>query len=146
MDVADWVKRFFKRQYVKFKIGVRKSKLGELEDEVEYRKICMAICRNLIRQADTQLVMAPLSGRRYIRNSRLGMFISLQDRHVNIINHVYNYSVFLNLRDWEKLMYIYDNESEKRRMEYEEQIKSQIDHSLHKILENLQQQPLMNNH
>lgn len=137
MELDSWIKRFFKRQYAKFKINVRKSQLNEIQEELEYRRTCMAICRKLINQKDTQLLLAPISGKRYITNSRLHMFVVLQDRHINIINHVYNYSVFLSNRDWEKLMFIYDNECERRRSEYEDQIKSQIDYSLHKILEGL---------
>ena len=137
MDLDSWVKRFFKRQYVKFQIGIRKSRLGEIEEEKEYQRTCLAICRKLITQKDTQFLLAPISGKRYITNNRLQIFIVLQDRHINIINHIYNYSVFVGIRDWERLMFVYDNECERRRIEYEDQIKSQIDHSLHKILDSL---------
>lgn len=137
MDLDSWIKRFFKRLYYKFRISIRKSSIGDIKEEKEYQKTCLAICRKLITQKDTQFLLAPISGKRYITNKRMQIFIVLQDRHVNIINHVYNYSVFVGLRDWEKLMFTYDNESERRRLEYENQIKSQIDHSLHKILESL---------
>ena len=141
MDLSYWFKRFIKRQYVKFQLNLRKTQFGDIEEEVEYRRTCLAICRNLIKRPDTQLLVTTISGKRYIRNEQLGMFVVLQERHINIVNHVYNYSVFLSLREWERLMYVYDHENERRRLDYEEKMKSQIDHSLHKILETLTKKP-----
>jgi hypothetical protein len=141
MDLSDWIKRFFKRLYIKAQLNLRKAKFGDIEEEVEYRKTCLVICRNLIKRPDTKLLITTISGKRYIRNESLGMFVVLQDRHINIVNHVYNYSVFLSLREWERLMYVYDHENEKRRLDYEDKMKSQIDHSLHKILETLIRKP-----
>ncbi len=57
MELDSWIKRFFKRQYAKFKINVRKSQLNEIQEELEYRRTCMAICRKLINQKDTQLLV-----------------------------------------------------------------------------------------
>jgi hypothetical protein len=67
----------------------------------------------------------------------LGLFIVLDDRKISITNHVYHYDVVLSQRDWDKLVVSYDNKTEKIRNGFEDEIKSQIVHSLSSILEKI---------
>lgn len=108
-----------------------------VEDEQQYQKVCLSICRKLITQSDSVFLIAPISGKKYIKNDRLGLFIIMNERHINVTNHTYNYSVFIPERDWQRISYLFNLTTEKRKQEYEDQIKSQITHSLHSILEKI---------
>ena len=61
----------------------------------------------------------------------------MDDRKISITNHVYHYDVVLSQRDWDKLVVLYDNKTEKIRNGFEDEIKSQIVHSLSSILEKI---------
>jgi hypothetical protein len=82
-------------------------------------------------------MIAPMSGKRYIRNNELSMFITMDFGRVEITNHVFNYNVKLLNRDWERLVYIFDTETEKRRLHMEKDVSSNIKNSLDHVLERL---------
>jgi hypothetical protein len=50
---------------------------------------------------------------------------------------VFNYNVKLLNRDWERLVYIYDTETEKRRNDMEKEVNSNIKNSLEHVLQRL---------
>jgi len=56
---------------------------------------------------------------------------------IDLTNHVYHYSVKLSNRDWERVTQIFDIETEKRRLSYEDTVNSQIKNSLHNVLERI---------
>ena len=126
------IKRWFKRSLVKtirfFKRIHQKRKLTKNEN------LCIAICRKLINHPDSNFLVAPVSFKRYIKNESLGLFVVLDDTQVSITNHVYHYDVDLTHDEWDKLRKIYDAKTEKIRQDYEEEIRSQIVHSLSSIL------------
>jgi hypothetical protein len=80
---------------------------------------------------------APMSGKRYIKNDELSMFITMDFGRVEITNHVFNYNVKLSSRDWERLVYVFDTETEKRRTEMEKEVSSNIKNSLEHVLDRL---------
>jgi hypothetical protein len=82
-------------------------------------------------------MIAPMSNKRYIENKEMGLFITMDNGRVDLTNHVYHYSVKLTKRDWERITQIFDGETEKRRLNYEEKINSQIKNSLHSVLERI---------
>lgn len=130
------MKRILKRLYVRWSILTRyKWMKTETEELSENEKTCVSICRGLIRHNDSKFLIAPLSGKKYIRNTTLDLFVILDDRRVSMTNHVYHYDVRLTQRDWDRLVTMYDNKTEKIRLDLENQIKSQINYSLHTILE-----------
>jgi hypothetical protein len=107
------------------------------EDAVTYEKTCFKICLKLISNSNSEFMIAPMSGKRYIRNEELNMFITLDYGRVEITNHVFNYNVKLLNRDWERLVYIYDTETEKRRNDMEKEVSSNIKNSLEHVLQRL---------
>lgn len=123
--------------YAKFVIWHRYKFLSQRSRLEGNEKICTAICRKLINHENSKFLIAPLSGKRYIKNVVLGLFIVLDDRKISITNHVYHYDVVLSQRDWDKLVISYDNKTEKLNDEVENEIKSQIVHSLSSILEKI---------
>ena len=110
----------------------------KLEDDIAtYEKTCFKICLKLISHSDSEFMIAPMSGKRYIRNNELSMFITMDFGRVEITNHVFNYNVKLLNRDWERLVYIFDTETEKRRLHMEKDVSSNIKNSLDHVLERL---------
>jgi len=105
-----------------------------LEDN---ERICTSVCRKLINHPNSKFLIAPLSMKRYIKNSELELFIVLQDRQISITNHVYHYDVVISNRNWERITNMYDNKTEKIRQEFENEMSSQIKHSLSTILSKL---------
>lgn len=138
--MINWVKRQIKRFLLKIAIFFHQKTTPDSvgsTDERYYQKVCLSICRKLIKHPGSIFLIAPISGKKYIKNEEKGIFIVMVEQHINITNHTYNYSVFISPRDWQRISYFFDQETEKRKNEYETQIKSQITHSLDNILEDL---------
>lgn len=136
------MKKFFSRIFKRTKhrtfMLFSGRSLKKLEDDIAtYEKTCFKICLKLISHSDSEFMIAPMSGKRYIRNNELSMFITMDFGRVEITNHVFNYNVKLLNRDWERLVYIFDTETEKRRLEMEKEVSSNIKNSLDHVLERL---------
>jgi hypothetical protein len=131
-------KRFFSRLKLKFYIWTKKPSLMAptyQEENVTYERTCFKICLKVIQHINTEFMIAPMSDKRYLKNDDMAIFITMTDRRVEITNHVFNYNVKLSTRDWQRLTNIFDTEADKRRLNYEKVINSQITNSLHDILE-----------
>ena len=132
------IKRFFSRLKIKFYIWLKKSSsiVPTYQDKIiSYEKTCFKICLKIIQHKNTEFMIAPMSDKRYLKNDDMKIFITMTDHRVEITNHVYNYNVKLHGRDWERLTYIFDLEADKRRLNYEDEVNSQITNSLHNILD-----------
>ncbi len=129
------IKRLSKRLYVKWLQWNRNGRSEKERKIADTEKICMSICRNLITNPNSKFLLAPVSGKRYIKNSDLELFVILDDRNISITNHVYHYDVKVEDRNWFRLINMYDLKVEAIRMEYEQEIMSQIENSLYKIQE-----------
>lgn len=98
-------------------------------------KISIEICEKLIKDESSKLTFAPKSFKRFIKNDDFDMFIVIESRTINLINHVYSYSVFIeNDELYSNLIDNFDDELENRRQDLENEIKSNIQHSLQNIL------------
>ena len=96
-----------------------------------------AIFRKLVNHPGSTFLIAPLSLKRYIKNEKLGIFILLSDLRLNITNHIYNYDIDINEDLSKRLQSMFDKKVEAVRMELETEMQSQIQHSLLKILDKL---------
>jgi hypothetical protein len=104
------------------------------EEVTTYEKTVFQICLKMIKNPTSKFMIAPMSNKRYIENKDMDLFITMDYSRVDLTNHVYHYSVKLSQRDWERITYIFDNEAEKRRLNYEDKVNSQIKNSLHNVL------------
>jgi hypothetical protein len=102
---------------------------------VGYEKTCTAICRKLITHKNSKYTIAPLSEKRYIINKDLDIFVVIVDNRVEITNHVYHYIIKLSEKDVTKLKKQFDAKVEQIRLDYESEIKSQINNTLSTILD-----------
>lgn len=134
------IKRVFKRLKLKIYLWGRNGNSfipTYEEDTISYEKTCFQICLKVIKHPETKFMIAPMSNKRYIENKSMDIFITMNDGIVDLTNHVYHYNVKLSKRDWERVSFIFDNETEKRRLNYENSINSQIKNSLHNVLERI---------
>jgi hypothetical protein len=134
------VKRFFKYLHIKFLIWKNKKVTFKLDEEIgEYEKMSATICRRLMSRPDTKFSIAPLSEKRYIINEKLGMFIVLEPygRTAELTNHVYHYSVKMTEKTFKNISHMFDHKVEGIRLKYENEIREQIQHSLHNVLDKI---------
>lgn len=136
--MIDWLKYKLKRFYLKYYIKFKKHSVFKTPyQESGHEKICVAICRETINHADSKFSIAPIANKRYIVNKTLDIFIILEDSRIEITNHVYHYDVFLPEKQMTKLINHYDNKVDQLRLDYEEQIKSQIKNTLQSIYQEI---------
>ncbi len=128
------IKRFFKRMYVRYLKTIRYHVNNETSKLTDNERITKTICMKLINHPLSKFLIAPLSGKRYIKNEPLNIFVVLDDRRVSITNHVYHYDVTLPQREFDRLSLMFDNKTESIRQSFETDMKSQIVHSLSTIL------------
>jgi hypothetical protein len=100
---------------------------------------CISICKRLIKMDDSILLMTPVTDKRYIKNEALGIYVIMEKHHVQVINHIYSYSVSLGEKSWTRLIDFYNEEIEERRLEFEKEITANIKHSLKNILHGIEE-------
>ena len=103
----------------------------------EYESEAVSICRKLISKEDTVLLISPISGKRYIKSDDNQLFIIIEDLRMTIVNHSYSYNIPLEAKAFGRVSRIFDNEVEKRRMQMETEIRSNVKHSLSNIYKNI---------
>ncbi len=102
------------------------------------QKMSMSIAKKLIKHPESKFDIGPKSGKKYITNSELKLFIIFDKRVLSITNHVYHYDIILTDRNWDKIIKMYDAKVEEITQEYEDQIMYQIEHSLEKIIKKVE--------
>lgn len=140
-----FLKRLVKRTYVRILLIGRNSFTKESDKLTENDKICKAICYKLIKHSSSKFLIAPRSGKRYIKNDVLNIFLILDDRKITITNHVYHYDVTLPERDFDRISRMYDDKTELIRETYESDMMSQIVYSLSTILKNVSEKEKLEN-
>lgn len=131
--IRKYFKRKLKRFIVKFKIMERDFFSDKKTVATGYERICTAIVRKMINHKSTKFTIAPLSEKRYLVNKTLDIFVIMEDSKVEITNHIYHYVITLPKKEMIKLVQQYDKKVDEERIMYEKEIKSQIDNTLHKI-------------
>ena len=102
-----------------------------------YETDCFSICKKLILMEDSVLLMTPLSNKKYIKNDEYGIFITIDGNVVNVINHKYSYTVVVSEKTKQQIVDLFNNVVEKQRLKMEEEITSNIKHSLKTIIQTL---------
>jgi hypothetical protein len=120
-----------------FKFYLRlKERFDPTPPPKEEELFCVEICKKLIPRSTSKLTIAPLSNKRYIKSDEQDMFIVIHERTISLINHVYSYNVFIESdKLYNEVINIFDKELEDRRLILEDEIRSNIKHSLKSILD-----------
>ena len=124
--------RFLKRLYLKMRLAYRKQYYTQ-ENKEKYQRAPLFICMKLLKIEDSLLLIAPVSDDKYIYNERLGILVSLLGHRGSIIDRTYSYDINLSNKDWDKLDNLFLNEMQRRTKKIEEQIVSNVKHSLDNI-------------
>jgi hypothetical protein len=103
----------------------------------DYEKECFYVCKALINQEDSVLLMSPISGKRYIKSEDDQIFIIIEENQITIVNHNYSYNIDLWGTVLTRISNVFDIEVEKRRASMETEIRSNVKHSLSNIYKNL---------
>ena len=115
-----------------------KNKFDPKEIIPEEVETCANIVLKVLEYEDTELIFSPVSHKRFIINDNRGMAITIEDRVIHIINHVYSYSIYMESNEhYNKVLRKFGEISEKKKNELEYKIANNIKHSLTKILEGL---------
>lgn len=130
--------RFFKRLYIKILILNRKYSYEANQPVSQTQKMSMSIAKKLIKHPESKFDIGPKSGKKYITNSELELFIIFDKRALSITNHVYHYDVILSDRNWDKIIKMYDAKVEEITQQYEDQVMYQIEHSLENIIKKVE--------
>lgn len=126
----------FKKLIIHYKLFLRKiNRFTSMESELSKVNTsqCTFICRKLIHDKNSELLIAPISDKMYIKNQELGIFITKEGHEVTITNHTYSYFIKLSPSQSEKLNTFFLKEMELRAKEMEKELEGQIKHSLDKI-------------
>ena len=123
--------RPLKRLYLRFRILCRKQYYKSNSETITAQhRAPLFICMKLLKIKDTTLLIAPVSGDKYIYNERLGVLVSLFGQDGTIVDKTYSYDIQLSRKDWDTVERVFSQEMERRTKKVEEEIKSNVRHSL----------------
>lgn len=103
----------------------------------EYEIAALKICRKLITNSENILLISPISGKRYIKNEDLQIFIVIEETNITVVNHRYSYDIKIGTKSYSSVKTVFDAAVEARREIMEAEIKSNVKHSLHTIFKSL---------
>jgi hypothetical protein len=130
-------KHIFKRWIQRMYIDSARKMDYERGQRSKYELDCLSICKKLIDKPETQLLMTPLSNKKYIHNPANSIFITIEGNTVNVINHKYSYTVVIQDKSKIEITNHFNEVLESQRLKMEEEITSNIKHSLKNILQTL---------
>jgi hypothetical protein len=101
----------------------------------EEEKYCLEITKKLITKENSILTLAPLSQKRFIKNDELQMFIMIENRVINIINHIYSYTLVIEDVDaYQEVINQFDDKLDSIRISLETEFRTNVQSSLKNIL------------
>lgn len=132
-NIVGYIPRLLYKLYLKLK-----EKFDINPPTPEDVLFAIEICEKVLQHPDSKLTLAPISGKRFIKNEVLDMFIVIEGRAVNIINHTYSYTIYVEENDkYSHLVRSFDSTLENHRKVLEDEIKENIKFSLKRILNEL---------
>jgi predicted RND superfamily exporter protein len=73
-----------------------------------------------------------------MKNDHFGIYVVLGKRTVEVINHVYNYTVPLDEETWKDVIDEFNKELEERRITMEKEISANIKYSLKNVIKGME--------
>ena len=129
-------------------VGLKVIKMLDPNKELknnDYELESVSICRKLITKDDSVLLISPISGKRYIKSEDNQLFLILERYQLTIVNHAYSYNINVEGKAFDKIANMFDNEVERRREIMENEIRSNVKHSLKEIYNNLVHEQVQKN-
>ena len=128
-----WFKYRYARTYLKLPKLERSLNLLELNDE---QISGLQLVRLLAHNPTSEILMAPISDRYYLRNGEI--FIVIDINRISIINSIYHYDIYVSETLGNYLIRFLRKVIEKRRIRMEREMKSKITKSLSIIVNEIQ--------
>jgi len=125
------VKRHLQRLGVKV---LRLIDIDKNEPHSQYENECIPICKLLVKDPNTKLVVSPLSNKRYIEGENGEIYITIETHQLTIVNHQYSYNIDIQGKTYDRIKNIFDIEVDNRCKNYEKEIFFNIQNSLKEIL------------
>jgi hypothetical protein len=129
-----YIKRLSQKLYITWKRSLDPNRIPKKDPQ---QTSILLICKKIISNKDSTLLIAPVSGKRYIKYEKGNLFIILSKEQIEIINHVYSYIIPMNSIILHKIEKIFDNRLEEIRLDMEKEIKNNIQKSLSQLLRDL---------
>jgi hypothetical protein len=132
-----WISRFIRRGIVRQRRFWRRFFLGFSPNAPlsENQEIAISIVKKSIAHPDAELLMAPITGTRYIKYKEI--FIVIENCLVTIINGTYSYHVTIPERETYQLVDKFNYRLEFLRKNWETAIRNKTKRSLTTILAEL---------
>jgi len=127
----------FKRMLQKLSLEIYKKTDVKRVVRTENANEFLQICKRAIEKPDSELIVSPLTAKMYVKNDELEIMIIMQHKSIQVINHIYSYNMVVDEYTWSDILEIFNNEKERRCLEFERRAKSNIKHSLKNIITNL---------
>jgi hypothetical protein len=123
------------------KIGIKVSRLFTLSRYEQLvttgEREAIGILNKLCKDSESELLTCITSGKYYIKCNKRRMLVVICHREINIINHVYSYTVHLSEKSEKIIKDIFLDEIERRRDIMEMEFKKSITNSLKTIYNKL---------
>ena len=128
---------YFTRLLFRFYLKL-KDKFDQSPKITDEEKYCVQICLKLLENPSSKLTFAPVSSTRFIVNEDKQMIVVINNHTINITNHVYSYTVYIQeSSSYIKVVKRFDTLLEEEEQNIQEEIRRNIKHSLQCILDNL---------
>ena len=114
-----------------------KEKLNPKYKFNEKEQLILDIVTNLCKQSDTEIKMAPISGRYFLVNKRLEYWLRIGDDGITITNHKFTLTNTINSEYQKKLIAMIDTFIEADRNEFEQTIFQNEVELLENIISNI---------
>lgn len=138
MKLPQLIKHKLKRMYLKKYIWYKKNILNPDMKDIELsenEKKALSIALIVLKNEKSVLSLCPITGKRYIRYN--DYFIVIDTNRIQLVNHVYGYDIFITGKQFYNLRIKFDNKLYNHFQEMENEILSNVMHSLDEILINV---------
>jgi len=138
MKLPQLIKHKLKRMYLKKYIWYKKNILNPDMKDIELsenEKKALSIALIVLKNEKSVLSLCPITGKRYIKYNNY--FIVIDTNRIQLVNHVYGYDIFITGKQFYNLRIKFDNKLYNHFQEMENEILSNVMHSLDEILINV---------
>lgn len=104
----------------------------------EEEKIILEIINKLIEDPNSKLTLAPVSHKRFIKNTDKDIYVVIEKNIVSITNNIYTHSTYITDYDfYDEIIVKFDNSLDIQRMKLENEISARVKNTLQGILQRI---------
>jgi len=122
------------KKYIWYKKNILNPDMKDIELS-ENEKKALSIALIVLKNEKSVLSLCPITGKRYIKYNNY--FIVIDTNRIQLVNHVYGYDIFITGKQFYNLRIKFDNKLYNHFQEMENEILSNVMHSLDEILINV---------